>query len=358
MGWFEYIYEIDWQEERGFILPSVDNNKLHARGVEVPLNMSTWMEWLSNWREKIAESKKDIFTKRNQRFLYFVDGRKKIYSRVLLKGGVVGLFVEILAGTVEWSLQRGIQVLFDTISPPRSRRYFIVVDDIKKQVEEHLPEKIVLLPGELEFDVIYVSDEEEVEETIQNLMIQLEKEEIIHVSQNVTNDNMAIIWDGSLMLFDASFVYSKVPVIGFNRYMAMRYMPNEIEELYDILYELGVAERTPLFSIHGFDENLMLISSYIRLISPEGEGKTMRGISLFETLHLIDSYSVETLRELYDFFALMLPRLSTSAPFGGKAETLFPLLAVEGNLVHYFIPREYVAYLITKEVMQHRQEKD
>jgi len=358
VGWFEYIYEIDWQEEGLPYIAPLDIDRLKAYGIETDLDKQAWNTWLAQWRSHATESRKDIFTKRNQRFLYFVDGRKKIYSKVLLKGGVVGIFVEILAGTVEWSIQRGIQVMFDTVNLPRGRRYFIVVDDIKNNVEEKLPDKIVLLPGEMEFDVIYVDSEDDIEEMIIKLMVELEKEEIKAIAEKLEGGDLAIVWDGSLMALGEDFVYSNIPIVGFNRYMAMRYMPKEVEQLYDVLYDLDVAERTPLFAITGFHENLSLVSSYIRLIKPEDEQPaTMRGISLFETLH-DNKHIPDTLSELYDFFALMLPRLATSAPFGQGTETLFPLLAAQGNLVHYFIPREYVAYLITKEVMKHRQEKD
>ncbi|UZN22603.1 hypothetical protein GM182_01440 [bacterium 3DAC] len=358
MGWFEYIYEIDWQEDGVPYIAPFDIDTLKAYGIEADLDKQAWKEWLSKWRSHAAQSRKDIFTKRNQRFLYFIDGRKKIYSKVLLKGGVVGVFVEVLAGTVEWSLQRGIQVMFDTGSPPRGRRYFIVVDDIKENVDEELPDKIVLLPGEMEFQVVYIDGEEHIDDTILQLMVELEKEEIKDIANKVAGDDVAIIWDGSLMALGEEYIYSNVPLVGFNRYMAMRYMPRDVESIYDILYDLDVAERTPLFGITGFHEHLSLVSSYIRLIKPEEEQPaTIRGIALFETLHNSDNIPA-TLTELYDFLALMLPRLSTSAPFGQGTETLFPLLAAQGNLVHYFIPREYVAYLITKEVMNTRQKKD
>ena len=216
----------------------------------------------------------------------------------------------------------------------------------------------MLLPGEMEFQVLYVDSEDEIDITLRKIMMELEKEEIQSVASRVDSPDMAIIWDGSLISFDEKFVFSKVPLVGFNRYMAMRHMPESLDDIYDVLFELKVAERTPLFAISGFHDSLQLISSYIRLISPPEDAiSTMRGISLFEVL-CHDIENANRLSELFDYFALMLPRLSTSAPFGKGTETLFPLLAVEGNLVHYFIPREYVAYLITKEVMKNREKED
>ena len=111
MGWFKYIYEIDWQEESAPYVAPVDTDNLLVSGVETDVSSQSWRKWIESWRTSATDNRKDIFTKRNARYLYFVDGRKKIYSKVLLKGGIVGVFVEILAGTVEWSLQRGIQVL-------------------------------------------------------------------------------------------------------------------------------------------------------------------------------------------------------------------------------------------------------
>jgi len=355
VGWFDYIYDIDWQEEGTPFSTPVNIEKLDVEGIEAPISEDAWRQWLDKWRKSASQQRKDIFTKRNQRRLYFVDGRKKIYSRVLLKGGVVGVFVEILAGTVEWSLQRGIQVMFDTITPPRSERYFLVIRDIQNIVDEPLPEKIVLLPGEMEFGVVFVDSEDDIDDTLASLMMDLEKREIESVKDRVEVDDMVIIWDGSLLALGNDFLFDKIPLVGFNRYMAMRYMPHKLEDIYDVLFDLSVSERTPLFAITGLENNMKLVSSYIRLISPpEDATSTMRGISLFEVLSG-ENVDTDSLIELFDFFALMLPRLATATPFGKGTETLFPLLAVEGNLVHYFIPKEYVAYLITKEVVQRRK---
>ena len=206
----------------------------------------------------------------------------------------------------------------------------------------------------MEFDVIFVDSEEDIDDTIASLMMELEKREIKSIKKRVEVEDMVIIWDGSLLALNSEFVFEKIPLVGFNRYMAMRYMPQTLESVYDVLFDLSVAERTPLFAITGLEDNMKLVSSYIRLISlPEDSASTMRGISLFEVLSG-ENVDIDNLTELFDFFALMLPRLATSAPFGSGTETLFPLLAVEGNLVHYFIPKEYVAYLITKEVVQRR----
>ena len=358
MGWFEYIYEIDWQEEMYSWVDEINASDLNVYPIETELKKEAWYRWLDHWRKKVVEDKKNIFTKRNQQALYFVDGRKKIYSRVLMKGGGVGVFVEILVGTVEWSLQRGIQVLFNTMNLPVGHRYFIVEKSVRDNIREPLPDKIILLPGEMEFDVVYVDSEDHINKVITKLMVDMEKEEIKRIASQIDGDNFSIIWSGQLIGLEKEFVYDNIPLVGFNRYTAIRYVPREMERIYDVLYDLNVSERTPQFAITGFSKNVDLVASYIKLINYESEHSTMRGVALFEVLVEKVKVPIDELSKLYDFLALMLPRLSTTAPFGNGVETLFPLLAVEGNLVHYFIPKEYVAYLITKAVVSGRQSKD
>lgn len=358
MGWFEYIYEIDWQEEIYSWVDEINVSDLNVYPVEAELTKEEWYGWLDRWRKKIDKDKESVFTKRNQRSLYFVDGRKKIYSRVFMKGGSVGIFVEILVGTVEWSLQRGIQVLFSTMNLPMGHRYFIVEKSVRDHIEEPLPDKIVLLPGEMEFDVVYVDSEEHMDTVIAKLMVDMEKKEIKRIASQIDGNNFSIIWSGQLIGLEKEFVYENIPLVGFNRYTAIRYVPRQMENIYDVLYDLNVAERTPQFAITGFSKDVDIIASYIKLINYESGHSTMRGIALFEVLVEKGKIPLDELSKLYDFLALILPRLSTTVPIGNAVETLFPLLAVEGNLVHYFIPKEYVAYLITKAVVSSRHSKD
>ena len=302
MDWFDLIEKLSWDRDYNGRQEPI---RPEPRPVEVRLDENDWREWLISWRDRSEQRRQQVFSKRNTARFAFVDGRIRYYLQVWLKGGVPAKFAEVRAGVTLWSVMTGIDIKFSPDSPPPYKRYFLV----DGPVPEDLPDRVVILRDELEFEVVRNGSQK-----FENSLVwALEKELISEYNQA----GYTVIWDGIVG------VDMPVGTIGMDpRVEAV--LPDGLDWYIDFVSSLAPGDRTPIWS--GPD------GRWFCHVKVDGGAFVLSGVG-------------DPTSEIVDIIALVVPRLTTENADGEIA--LFPFLALAGNLGHYFLPSEYVAYLVS-----------
>jgi len=302
VDWFDLIEKLSWDRDYNGRQEPI---RVEPIPVEAELDVTEWSRWLDAWRKDVEQRRQQVFSKRNTARFAFIDGRIRYYLQVWLKGGISAEFVEVRAGVTLWSILTGIDIKFSPESPPPYRRYFLVNGPVPRE----LSDRVVILRDELEFDVVRNASAK-----FKNMLVWALEKELI---EEFNRSGYTVVWDG--------VVDTDMPAgtIGIDP-RSMAVSPVGLGWYSDFVSNLAPGDRTPIWS--GSDGRWFC---HVRV---DGGVFVLSGVG-------------EPVPDIVDTIAMVMPRLTTENADGEIA--LFPFLALAGNLGHYFLPSEYVAYLVS-----------
>ncbi|MEI6158062.1 MAG: hypothetical protein WCP87_06835, partial [Atribacterota bacterium] len=314
---------------------------------------------LSDFREVNSVRELSSWKKRGEQGpmekMYFVDGKMRVYGRILL-GMDVLLLAEITAGHVLWEKGRGLSMGFSPHHPPLRERVLGASERAALSLQTSVQDPALCIGQGWSFTLATSGRTPPipgaVEASQQALFTAMQKLEKKVVSQLITK-NTPVIQDGTVHGSDPTFRPGVGPCGLVKRIENLRLSGDETSlaeetvalsrSLYALLFELEAGERTPFLSA-SFEagSHLARVFTYTRLIRKDPY-HPLKGLIRLE---IVVPEETDSLREeitlFFDRMVALLPTLTADYPWRRLPENIFPIIALEDFLGQFFLPPDLV----------------
>ncbi|MEN3186485.1 MAG: hypothetical protein ABDK92_07625 [Atribacterota bacterium] len=278
---------------------------------------------------------------------FFVDGRMRIYARILF-GEHVLLLGELLAGYAIWDKRRGVSMGFSPQKPPSMERVLGVPEGIfqKKEIRGgvlKLAEGFVFKIEESARISRSPQDVEASQQALFNVLSRLEEQ----VTQELFHQGIPVIKDGVLHPNERLIFQPGIGPVGLVKRIEQLPLSAERREA---LFHLDRGQRTPFLSFL-LEENFLKVFSYLRLTEKD-ERFPWKGLVRLEVLLQKEAWPAmkQELTCFFDRLAGLLPRLTADFPWRRLPENIFPIIALEDVLGQFFASPSWIQYLWVKSV--------
>ena len=295
----------------------------------------------------------------------FVDGRMRVYGRILL-GGEVLLLGEIAAGHAIWGRKSGLSMGFSPHNPPEKQRVLGVSEQLVLTWQQNENHPRIELGNGIDFILEgsgrlprSTNSFDASQQALFNAMQKLEKK----VVGRLLSQGVPVIQDGTVHANDPIFSPGVGPLGLVKRIENFRLpiegaLPSDdtvqlSQTIRQMLFELDKGERTPFLGAFFEDgSSLQRVFTYTRLVD-RNDRYPLKGLVRCEVVVRQENAArfKDDLTLFFDQMVSLLPELTGDYPWRRLPENIFPIIALEDHLGQFFLSPDLVRYYFERSMI-------